>query len=63
MKKPRTISVDEETAKKAEAILSDLGLSFSGAINLFLKQVVVKDGLPFEILRKGSKEEDKEGDA
>ncbi len=41
--------IDTKTKQEATAILSDLGLSMSTAINLFLKQVIKKDGLPFEV--------------
>lgn len=43
------VQVDSETKKQATAILDDLGLSMSGAINLFLRQVIKRDGLPFEV--------------
>lgn len=32
-----------------EAVLSELGLSFSEAIELFLRQVKLNNGIPFEI--------------
>lgn len=58
------IQIDSETKKEATNILNDLGLSMSTAINLFLKQVIKTDGLPFEVknpkpnreLRKALKE-------
>lgn len=51
------VQVDSATKKEATAILNDLGLSMSAAINLFLKQVVKMDGLPFEVVNpKPSKE-------
>lgn len=34
--------------EKAEAVFSDLGISTSAAINMFLKQVVRERGLPFQ---------------
>ena len=43
------IQVDSETKKEATAILNDLGLSMSTAINLFLRQIIKTDGLPFEV--------------
>ena len=43
------IQVDSETKKEATNILNDLGLSMSTAINLFLKQVIKTDGLPFQV--------------
>lgn len=43
------IQVDSQTKKEATNILNDLGLSMSMAINLFLRQVIKTDGLPFEV--------------
>lgn len=46
------IRVESDLKKDAEAIFQDLGISTSIAINLFLKQVVKSDGIPFEIKRE-----------
>jgi len=43
------IQIDSNVKKDATLVLTDLGLSMSSAINLFLKQVVKKNGLPFEV--------------
>lgn len=43
------IQIDSETKRKATDILNDLGLSMSTAINIFLRQVIKKDGLPFDV--------------
>lgn len=43
------IQIDSETKRKATDILNNLGLSMSTAINIFLRQVIKKDGLPFEV--------------
>ena len=43
------IQVDSETKREATNILNDLGLSMSTAINLFLRQIIKTDGLPFEV--------------
>jgi DNA-damage-inducible protein J len=52
MSKPRTdyISARVEPKLKREAVrfLGDVGLSASDAITLFLRQVVIHRGLPFE---------------
>ena len=57
MNSPINVMVDSKTKEEATAILKDLGLSMSAAINLFLKQVIKRDGLPFEVRnRKPSKE-------
>ena len=43
------IRVDPELKKEAEGVLSDLGLSLSTAVTLMLKQIVIRNELPFEI--------------
>lgn len=35
--------------EEAEAILSQLGIPVSNAVNIFLKQVVMHKGLPFDV--------------
>ncbi len=51
------VMVDSDTKNEASRILNDLGLSMSSAINIFLKQVIKVDGLPFEVKNhKPSKE-------
>lgn len=48
----------ELTKKKAEKIFDDLGISMSGALNMFLAQVVRDKGMPFvpTTQKKGSSE-------
>jgi len=41
--------VDASLKEQAESVLSQLGLPMSNAINLFLNQVVLRRGLPFEV--------------
>lgn len=43
------IQIDSNVKKEATLVLTDLGLSMSSAINLFLKQVIKKNGIPFEV--------------
>ena len=43
------IQIDSNVKKDATLVLTELGLSMSSAINIFLKQVVKKNGLPFEV--------------
>ena len=43
------IQVDTDVKNDATLVLTELGLSMSSAINLFLKQVIKKNGLPFEV--------------
>lgn len=51
MGKTTTLSVRMEPALKraAEKILNNLGLTASQATTLFYKQVVLQNGLPFEV--------------
>lgn len=41
--------VDPETKEQAEAILDRLGIPMSNAIGMFLKQIVIQKGIPFEM--------------
>ena len=41
--------IDPEIKKKAEDILIELGLSVSGSFELFYRQVIAQQGLPFEL--------------
>jgi len=41
--------VEPEIKEQAEAILSQLGMPMSNAVNLFLHQVVLRGGIPFEV--------------
>lgn len=41
--------VDPETKEQAEAILNQLGIPMSNAIGMFLKQVVLQRGMPFDM--------------
>lgn len=41
--------VDPDTKEQAEKILSQLGIPMSHAIVMFLKQVVIQRGMPFEM--------------
>lgn len=41
--------VDPETKEQAEIILTQLGIPMSHAIGMFLKQVVIQRGIPFEM--------------
>lgn len=44
------VNVDPEIKEEATAILKSLGLNMSTAINMFLAQVVKRDGIPFEVV-------------
>jgi len=42
-----TLRIDDDLKRDCEAIFDDLGLSMSGAITLFLKQVARQRAIPF----------------
>jgi DNA-damage-inducible protein J len=43
------IRVNEDLKREAEAIFSELGLTMSTALNIFLRQSVRYGGIPFEL--------------
>ena len=46
---PTQVRIDEELKKQAVDLFSQLGLDMSGAMNMFLKQCVLRGGLPFSV--------------
>ena len=46
------VRVDSDLKQPAEALFSDLGLTMSAAITMFLKSSVSHDGIPFELKRQ-----------
>lgn len=44
------LRIDEETKRKAKKTLDKLGIDMSAAIKLYLRQIVIKKGIPFELL-------------
>lgn len=52
MNKTATIRarIEPDLKNKAEKVFRDLGLSTTQAINLFYKQVELRNGLPFEVV-------------
>lgn len=44
-----TFRVDDELKKQADALFSDLGMSLSTAFNVFLRQSVREQQLPFQV--------------
>lgn len=54
------VRVDERTKRTSAKILNDLGLDMSGAIKVYLKQIIASKGIPFPLLTRNgltSKEE------
>ena len=43
------IRIDEDLKKQAAELFSQLGLDMSSAMNIFLKQCVLHEGLPFNV--------------
>lgn len=43
------IRVEPSVKTRAEETLNDLGLSITEAVNVFLNQVILHDGIPFKI--------------
>ncbi len=46
------ISIDAETKAQAQAMLTELGMDLSTAVNIFLKQMLYEGGIPFSITRE-----------
>ena len=46
---PTQIRIDENLKKQATELFSQLGMDMSGAMNIFLKQCVLRGGLPFSV--------------
>ena len=44
-----SIRIDSNTKQAATELLNELGLDLSSAVNIFLKQVVLQGGLPFQV--------------
>lgn len=48
-----TVRINDDIKKEVMPILDDLGLSLSEAINIFLHQIKLNNGIPFQLKRKG----------
>ena len=46
-----TARVDSAKKREAEAIFNDIGITLSGAINVFINEVVMCQGIPFSLRR------------
>ena len=56
-----TIRIDPEVKREAVAVLDELGLSMSGAMNIFLRAVIREGGLPFDVRLGSEGKDDGEG--
>lgn len=46
---PTQIRIDANVKKEATALFSSLGMDLSGAVNIFLRQCILRGGLPFAV--------------
>jgi len=49
---PTQIRIDADVKREANALFKDLGLDMSTAVNMFLKQCIICDGLPMKVDRQ-----------
>ncbi|MBQ9069373.1 MAG: type II toxin-antitoxin system RelB/DinJ family antitoxin [Eggerthellaceae bacterium] len=47
-----TIRMDEDLKKEADALFDELGMSFTTAINVFVRQSLREGRIPFEVTSK-----------
>ena len=47
---PTQVRIDENLKKQATELFSQLGMDMSSAMNIFLRQCVMRGGLPFEVI-------------
>ena len=52
-----SLRLDAEKLQQAKVILTDLGLNFTEAVNIFTSMVVSRRGLPFEVTLPNEKTE------
>lgn len=52
------ISIDADTKAQAQELLADLGLDLSTAVNIFLRQMIHENAIPFVIRREGKGREE-----
>ncbi len=46
---PTQIRIDADIKAQADSLFSELGIDMSGAVNIFLRQCVLRGGLPFSV--------------
>jgi len=46
---PTQIRIDETVKTQATSLFNDLGMDMSSAVNIFLRQCVLRGGIPFTI--------------
>lgn len=50
-----SLTLDKETREEAQKLFNEMGLSFSAAIDIYLKAVIREQGIPFPIMAKPMK--------
>lgn len=43
------VRIEPDIKKRAEAVLGNIGLSMSDAVNLFCRQIIFQNGIPFDL--------------
>ncbi len=46
---PTQVRIDANVKKQANELFSELGMDMSSAVNIFLRQCVMRGGLPFKV--------------
>lgn len=46
---PTQIRIDSDVKKQASELFGELGMDMSGAVNIFLRQCIMRRGLPFTV--------------
>lgn len=54
---PTQIRIDTDVKKQATSLFKDLGMDMSSAVNIFLRQCILRGGLPFNVEMPQYKEE------
>lgn len=53
-----TIRMDSSDKAKAEKLFGELGLNMTTAFNMFIKQAIRSDGIPFDVTLRGNYDDD-----
>jgi len=52
-----TVRIDEDVKRDAEKLFDELGFSMSGAINVFFRQAIREQAIPFHVKAKNKYDE------
>lgn len=47
---PTQIHIDENVKNQANTLFNDLGIDMNTAVNIFLRQCLLREGLPFNVV-------------